>query len=264
LLHQKYSTPAIVLGMSVNGLGVVRSLGRQGVPVFGLDSEPGRYAMATRYAQCLVCPDAKKEPEALFQFLKDLIAKNGGQAVLFPTSDKHNEFVHEWREKLAPFAKFSIPPYPLMKQLLSKQGQYELAQQYQVPIPATFSPKSMADVEKMMVSLKYPVIIKGLDTVTWREKFGDQKAIVVDSQDQLIKHYREIFTENRLQTVVQEIIEGDDTKHHKFCAYINRDGKTLLSFTLQKVRQFPCHFGIGSSVARRTSCSWPPGAMWPG
>jgi predicted ATP-grasp superfamily ATP-dependent carboligase len=247
-MNQKYSTPAVVLGMSVNGLGVVRSLGRHGVPVFGLDSEPNRYAMASRYAQCMACPDPQKNPQGLLQFLKDIAAKNGGRVVLLPTSDKHNEFVHQWREQLAAFAKFTIPPAALMNKLLSKQGQYELAKQYHVSIPATFSPTSMSDVDKIVDTLYYPVIIKGLNTVTWREKFGDQKAIVVKSKDELIKHYRDIFAENRIQTVIQEIIQGDDKRHYKICAYINAEGKVLLSFTLQKIRQFPCDFGIGSSV----------------
>ena len=31
--------PAVVLGMRINGLGVVRGLGRQGIEVYGIDKE---------------------------------------------------------------------------------------------------------------------------------------------------------------------------------------------------------------------------------
>lgn len=248
MVEKKYNIPAIILGMSVNGLGVARSLGRQGIKVFALDSTPARQAMSTRYAVCLNCPDARKDPQGLIQFLKALIKDNGSTAVLFPTSDMHNEFVHRYRRELEAFCKFAIPSVELMEKLLSKQGQHELALKYNVPIPRTYTPQNFNQVTDIAQKLHYPAIIKGLNTITWREKFGDQKAIVVKSPDELTAAYKVMFANSSIETIIQEIIEGDDSRHFKICAYYDHEGKALLRFTLQKIRQYPCDFGIGSSV----------------
>ena len=45
--RRSLKVPAAVMGLGVNGLGVVRSLGRQGVPVIGLrtrSEEAGRFS----------------------------------------------------------------------------------------------------------------------------------------------------------------------------------------------------------------------------
>ena len=120
---RKYKSPAIVLGMSVNGLGVVRSLGREGIKVFALDSDANKPHMRTRYATCLVCPEAQKNPEELKDFLLRLARENGGTAVLFPTSDIFNAFVHRYRNELMPELIFSLPISTLMNKLLDKKGQ---------------------------------------------------------------------------------------------------------------------------------------------
>ncbi len=47
---------------------------------------------------------------------------------------------------------------------------------------------------------------------------------------------------------MQEIIEGPDTNHFKYCAYYSSDDKALCEFTLRKIRQNPIHFGVGAVV----------------
>jgi len=48
--------------------------------------------------------------------------------------------------------------------------------------------------------------------------------------------------------ILQEVIEGPDTSHYKYCSYISTSGKILGEFTLQKIRQNPVHFGVGAVV----------------
>ncbi len=247
-MAKRYSIPAIVLGMTANGLGVVRSLARNGVKVYALDSYIHRPAMKTRYATCLSCPDVQKNPKAFSSFLLKLTDEVGGKAVLFPTSDAHNEYVNEYRNLLDPSLFFSISPKPVMDQLLNKKGQYEIAVRYGIPSPKTFFPETIEQIEKISQELKYPVILKGLSTGNWRARFGDQKAVVVKTSQELIESYRSIHQIGQIETILQEIIPGEDTRHYKICVYMNKAGEPLLTFTLQKIRQYPCDFGIGSSV----------------
>ncbi len=247
-MNMKYRIPAIVLGLSVNGLGVIRSLARNGVKVYAMDSDEDNPSMRTRYATCLICPDVRKNPEAFKQFLLDLTQKIGGQAVLFPTGDNFNGFVHQYRHQLKGALKFNMPDGPVMAKLLNKKGQWELAQEHGVPVPRTFFPQTSERVKILARQIIYPVLLKGLSTGDWRQKFGDQKAVIANDAQELIEAYASIHFLGHIDPVVQEVIGGDDTRHFKICAYFNREGTPLLTFTLQKIRQYPCDFGIGSSV----------------
>lgn len=48
--------------------------------------------------------------------------------------------------------------------------------------------------------------------------------------------------------ILQEVIEGPDTNHFKYCSYTTSSGEILAEFTLQKIRQNPIHFGVGAVV----------------
>ncbi len=259
-MSSKYTTPAIVLGMTVNGLGVVRSLARQGIKVYALDSDKSLVSLHTGYAKCLYCPDVAHNPGNFKDFLLNLTDTLGGKAILFPTGDNYNEFVNLYREELAPSLMFALPSQEIMDKLLDKKGQYELARQAGVPIPETYFPKNDAEIERISPRLRYPVILKGLKTRSWREKFGDKKAVVVDTKEDLLKAYQFLKNTDQIEPIIQEIINGDDTRHFKICAYLDRESRPLLTFTLQKIRQYPCDFGIGSCVVSR----WEPEVAYMG
>ena len=244
----RYKIPAVVLGMTVNGLGVVRSLARNGIKAYALDSNRERPAMSTRYAECLVCPDAQEDSDSFKDFLIDLTKKIGGMAVLLPTGDAYNEFVNNNRHELNPYLKFAMPSKEVMDQLLNKKGQYIVAKRLCIPIPETHFPQSLEEVQSIAKNLKYPVILKGLSTGNWRKRFGDKKAVIAKDRQELIATYAGLCEVDHIQPIIQEIIQGEDTNHYKICAYMDRDSRPLLIFTLQKIRQYPCDFGIGSSV----------------
>ncbi len=243
----KYQTPAIVLGMAVTGLAVVRALARQGVKVYALDPDKNKPTLATRYADCRICPDALKQPAEFKKFLLELGKEIGEGAVLLPTNDNFNDFVNNHRDELQKHFKFLMTDKTIMDQLMDKKGQSDLANNVHVPMPKTFYPKNMTEIQSIADEVRYPVIIKGLTTSLWRQKYGDTKGMIAENKEKLLKEFEQIY-QAKIDCVVQEIIEGDDQCHYKLCAYIGKNGQTLLTFTLQKIRQYPCHFGIGSSV----------------
>jgi D-aspartate ligase len=82
----------------------------------------------------------------------------------------------------------------------------------------------------------------------WRRKaprFG--KGFVVTSGAELLARMRPLLSVG-VDAIAQEIVQGPDTNHFKYCAYFSRDGRSLLGFTLGKIRQQPPRFGVGSIV----------------
>ena len=247
-MKNKFKIPAIVLGSSVNSLGVIRSLARHHIPVYAIDSSKHYIFMSSRYAKALICPDIKNDPKAFIEFLLSLSKKRGGKAVIFPTSDIYNEFINNNRGFLYPSLMFAMPKKTIMEQMLNKKGQYLLANQLKVSMPGTYFPKNMEEIHNLTDKLNYPVCVKGNTTNIWREKFADKKAFIANNPDELIDFYADMNSIFNFNLIIQEIIPGEDKRYYELCTYFDRKVRELLTFTFQKIRQYPMNFGIGACI----------------
>lgn len=243
----KINNPAVVLGMFETGLGVVRSLGREGVKVFGFDYKKD-IAFYSRYVCAQLCPHPIENQEEFLSFIQDWARRQPEKPILFITSDNFLLVVSKNREKLSDTFLFNLTSNDTIEAIANKYRQYQLAVSVKIDTPKTFYFDSLDDVESSGPSLPYPVLIKALDVNSWKIKIsGSVKGFVAKNRSELYR-YLSGFFEKKVSVVVQEVIPGPDTNHYKFCGYINRDGRLLLGFTLRKIRQNPVHFGVGAVV----------------
>jgi predicted ATP-grasp superfamily ATP-dependent carboligase len=156
-------------------------------------------------------------------------------------------FVSEYREILGIYFKFAMPNKVLMRQLLNKKTQYSLAEKMGISLPKTFYPDKLGAVKDLDGKIDYPVILKPIYSIKWRKVYGVTKVQLVHSREELINAYRKIKQFN-LEVMIQEVVVGPDTNHYKICLYLNKDSEPLLLFTLKKMRNYPCYFGVGSAV----------------
>lgn len=83
---------------------------------------------------------------------------------------------------------------------------------------------------------------------SWRTNVdGRMKGFGVRSAAELMEKIMPI-TNSGVKVIAQEIVEGPDTNHFKYCTYWSRDGVSLLAFTLKKIRQNPIRFGVGAAI----------------
>jgi len=99
---------AVVLGLRENGLGVVRALGRQGVPVVAVDDTVDRFYTKTRYARRVACEDFYGT--GLIDRLCELGKNLGGGGVLIPTSDMTVALVSRHRRVTGGAGTANVPP----------------------------------------------------------------------------------------------------------------------------------------------------------
>src|SRR5258705_4181468 len=109
---------AVVAGIDLNGLGVVRSLAGAGIRVVAIDTEINKPTAATRYG-------AKLRVEALSgpRFIEDLLSLRSrfeSNPVLFLTQEASVVTVSAERERLASAYRFTLPSHSLMEDLLDK------------------------------------------------------------------------------------------------------------------------------------------------
>jgi D-aspartate ligase len=237
---------AIVLGMTETALGVIRSLGRNGIKVIGLDYHKDM-AFWSRYAESFICPHPLGELNSFQQFLISLSKKYTYKPVLFLTSDDFVLAVSRIRANLSPHFLFNIPSEDVVESIINKKMQYEKAQEIGVPIPRTFYPQSKEELQKFQDALKYPLFIKGCYSYIWKENFGSLKGFLVENKEELNEKFKMIFGK-KVPAMVQEVIQGPDTNHYKVSIYISQSAEPLLAFTLRKIRQLPIRFGVGSCV----------------
>ncbi len=128
---------AVVIGGDYQGLGIVRSLGRQGVPVCVVDDEHSisRYS---RYSQRFVrVADLRDHHEAVNGLLE--IGKRFGLEgwVLYPTREELVAVFSHHRAKLSEVFRVSTPDWESVKWAWDKRNTYQLAQQLNILTPVT-------------------------------------------------------------------------------------------------------------------------------
>ena len=243
-----HSHTAFVLSLFDTGLGAIRSLGRLGIPVIGLDSDPHMPGFKSRFCTAKLCPNPVHQPDELVRFLLDEGQQLERPGILFPASDAFVLFLSRYRDDLSAYFRFALPPANVLEAIANKRRQYELAEQVGTPYPRTFYPETMDDVQRIKEEVEYPAFIKPYYGYLWREKFGGtHKGFKVHTPQELVERFRVILPTG-LQVLVQSIIVGPNTNHFKVNVYMSTTGEPLAVFTLRKIRQYPTEFGVGTVV----------------
>lgn len=231
-------TPAVVVGGGLNALGVVRSLGSAGVPVWVLDTDARSPAMRSRYAT----PRRVRSLEgpAFMAALQGVAAALGPSAVLFLTEEKTVTTVSELREQLPPSVRIRLPDHLRLMALMHKQGFQELAETLGAPVPRTVRLQGAQDLPKVR-ALNYPCVLKPSEkSYAYGARF--KKAYKVATAEAVDALYREIEPV-LADMVVQEWIEGSDSDIYFCLQYIGGAGEVVCSFAGRKIRSWPPRIG---------------------
>lgn len=238
----------IVLGLSTNGLSVIRSLARNGIKVIGIDSHyflPGYY---TRYAKCfIVREDPLKKDSIWNSYLVNTARKfnnSSKKAVLFPTSDRHVIYISKNREILSKDFTFNLPTDEVLNISTNRIKLYKFASQLKIPVPNTFFVKSIPDIVSASAKIGYPCILRSTESHIWRKYFKD-KLKIINSHEDAIRIYEQI-THYQMEIILQEFIPGSDDQVYDFMCYLNKHSDPLGIFLARKLRQYPIGFGVGS------------------
>lgn len=238
---------AVVLGMFETGLGVARSLGRKGIKVYGFDFKKD-IAFHSKYVKAKICPNPLNEEKQFIQYITSFGKTEHQKPVLFITSDDFLISVSRNKNILEDYFQINLPDNKLIESIADKYEQYKLAKAIGIDLPQTFVLRKTEEINAIANELSYPAIIKGLNVNSWRKNISSSvKGFEVISKSEFIAKSHELL-KKKTECLVQEMIQGPDKNHYKFCTYYSKKGEMILGFTLQKIRQNPIRFGIGSVV----------------
>ena len=245
-MQSNYSNSTGVLvtsGSVANGLGVVRSFGRRGIPVAYIDSERGSIARYSRYInQRLKCPSPRESDAEFVNVLMNFGKQIDSKMVIIPTSDSYVLALSKHKQELEQFFFLPVPSHEIVQKLVNKKNFYKLLVEMQIPHPKTYFPEDITELGSMGREINYPYIIKPAHSIPFQEEFG-RKCFVINSSEELDLAI-ERLREKNLELMIQEIIPGKVV--YEFYAYFNKKSEPLAICGWDKIRHFPPDFGSGS------------------
>src|SRR5579872_324396 len=132
----------IVIGGDFQGLGIVRSLGRHGIPSCVIDDELS-IARFSRYAtHSFRVHDLRDEQKTIDSLLDIGRRLNLKGWVLYPTRDETVAAISCHKDQLSEWFRVPTPSLETIKWAWDKRNTYLLAQDLGIPSPKTWFPRT--------------------------------------------------------------------------------------------------------------------------
>ena len=247
---EKEEPGAVVVGFWPAGLGIVRSLGRKGITVLGVDSDLNQPGAFTRFCETVHCSDISSHVliDSLIAVAKGLDVK----PVLFLSSDLAVMCISEYREELKKHFRFLLPERDTINTLLNKRDFSLYALRNNLPVPKTVFIGNDQKIKEIADNIEFPCIIKPAFRNELWEKMDIQKTFKIASQDELIGVYKAISTVQK-DVIIQEWIPGKDSEIYFCLLYFDESSKPVAHFEGRKILQWPPECG-STAIAEDTEC----------
>jgi len=235
---------ALILGADYKSLGIVRSLGRHGIPTCVMCDEHA-LASYSRYCERSFAWPAAPERDQV-ALLLDLARDQGLEGwTLFPDGDETAALIARNRDALSERYVLSIlVDWERLRWAYDKRLTYALAARLGVDHPLTRYPRDRDDV--LAFDGPFPAILKPAIRPVLNE-FTAAKAWRADDAASLAARYDEarMLLDPSL-IMLQSLVHGDGSSQLSFAA-LCRDGRPVAWLTARRARQWPMDFGRAST-----------------
>ncbi len=233
----------IVLGGHIQGLGILRIFGREGIPGILIDHTALNLGRHSKYCLKFIKATENDLLEKLYQ-----LGKNGQYNgwIIFPTNDFHVKLLSQNKKQLEKYFIISTDNWESIRLFYNKRESYKFAAKLNIPIASTFFPTDESDLNN--IQIEYPCIIKPAIMCDFYRQVK-KKVFVCRDSDQLKSNYRKAL---RLipadEIIVQEIIKGPSKNQFSAC-FLFLNVKTYVHLTACRMRQHPLDFGNATTYA---------------
>lgn len=231
---------AIVLGTEVNGMGVIRSLGRLGVECAAVCAPlHGDHALRSKYLAFSEQISPTADHDDITRVLSDVASRlKNEQPVLIPTTDMFSQYICDNQEQLAERFLFRCASKELFDSFLDKWKTDQICRANGIIVPNTFNPQDDAELLIVSEKLSFPAIVK--PRYTFYNNFPGKNVVVNDANELL-----DFFAEHAVlgQSVIQEIIPSGDGDIIVVVTYSGKDGLVKATYSGRKIRQLLPDYG---------------------
>ena len=232
--------PALVLGTGITALGVVRALGRAGIPVQVLSSSPGPVVYSRWYRR----PPYRRllrAPELLEEYLEALPLEHG---VLIPASDEAISAISRLPESFRARFPSSIARRDVVEAFIDKAKLHEILREYGVPHPRTIVlDNRRPDATEMDMGRAF---LKPRNSQDFARRFGVKAVRPRDPDD--LREKALWYMDRGIGLILQEYVPGPPTNHYFVDGFMDVTGTVRARLCRRRLRMFPKDFGNSSAV----------------
>lgn len=200
--------PVVVVGGSLNALGVVRSLSRSPQPFSITVVETTRACPSAWSRLCRFAPVKSLEGRPLIEALRALSTDPSNRPVLILTDDRAVQTVSDFRDEIVPLYRISLPSKEVVRCLLDKAAFQKFAEQNGLPVPKSVLIESASDFPRLG-ALTLPVVIKPASKA--QSLNGNVARAERAETREALSALAERMLADGGSLVVQEWIDGPDT-----------------------------------------------------
>jgi len=235
--------PVLILGGGANALSLIRSFGRQDIPVNACPIS--QIVLRSRYCDRRYPLPTAVRPSAYFEELT-LSGKHPELhgSVIFSCSDDALEFVARHHAELKQNFLLERNDPALQLELLDKERTLVISKAANIPTPGFATVNTLEDLDGVETSLRPPLILKPHNTHAFKKLYG-AKYLSFDDLDAL-RHKADELLRNDIGFMVCEMIPGPDSANCSYYTYRDASGHELLSLTKRCVRRIPINEGAGT------------------
>jgi D-aspartate ligase len=224
-------------------LGIIRSLGGVGIPVFAVQRNSFIPSGTSQYisGKFLWKTDGKNRD----QFLEGMatIAKILDRpTILVPTDDLSAILIAEHADVLASWSRFARPSATLPRRVANKRNLYDLCQHLGIACPPSVFPSSSEEWLDFAKRMRLPVVVKVIEP--WLAPRGLKPTVIVSERQELMdycdSHGRQVPATTLM---IQEMIPSSTSQDWFVHGYCDSRSNPVAIFTGVKLRSYPAFAG---------------------
>jgi D-aspartate ligase len=223
----------LVPNVQHGSVGIARSLGRLGIPVYGMVDDGWAPLALSRYVKGLV-PAPGPNAERFLEAFTSIGRRLGARAVLIPTDDGAAVFIAEHAETLRQWFIFPRIAADQPRALADKASLYKFCQVNGITSPEYLVTSSANEAQDFARRVKMPVVVKANRHDQWLD--NGFSSTVATSASQLMALFQGDNEDAGRKAIIQEYIRG---QHWIFHGYRNAQTGCFVGFTGRKVRSYP-------------------------
>jgi predicted ATP-grasp superfamily ATP-dependent carboligase len=242
-------TPVLVLKIGAydlhhGSLGIVRSLGRVGVPVYAiLDGRLAPMALSRHLRGGFVWVTSGDERDLVEQ-LSRIGRRLPRRSILVPTDDEAAILVAEHAHVLAEWFRFPRQPSTLPRSVASKQSLYHLCRRLGVPCPEAAFPSSEQDLLGFVERASFPVMLKAVEPWLFGRRTGLRSTLLLRTPDELVEVFRGLQGRPGSRVMLQDYIPRGVAEDWIVHGYCDAGSRCRVAYTGVKLRAYPPDAGL--------------------
>ena len=239
-----FDIPTVVVGGSLNALGVIRSLSQGHMPLFAVETTRQAAACWSRYCRFVAAPRLDGTP--LINTLVDLGKNLGSRPVLILTSDESVDTVSAARSQIETLYRISLPSVEMVQALADKTKFQLLAEREGFRVPRGVAVSNISDCSQLS-QLTAPLVLKPADKTLVLADVAE-RAVRTDTIEEAEQVARRMLRQAP-RLIVQEWIDGPETEIFFSLFSCDRDGRLLGFFPGRKLVCSPPMIGTTAVCA---------------